>query len=136
MKKLDRDCDKCKSDDVWFCENRVIYGRNFGEWPYVFFCRNCGATVGCHKYTEDPMGTMADSQTRKLRQQAHGEFDPIWKDGWLDRSRAYGRLSELMTIPAQDCHFSHMGPRQLRQALFWIEELKAEIVKDPNLNGR
>lgn len=134
MKKLDRKCDKCGANDVWFCQNRVIYGRNFGAWPYVVFCRACSAAVGCRRGTENPLGTMTDSRTRQLRAEAHAIFDPIWKDGWITRTDAYLRLAGLMGIKSEDCHFSHMNSRELKKAMTATFDLIEEVSREADIN--
>lgn len=46
-----------------------------------YYCESCGAYVGCHNNSKNPLGTMANRETREWRMKAHKSFDPIWKKG-------------------------------------------------------
>lgn len=67
-------------------------------------CRPCGAWVGCHPGTREPLGRPADAPTRMARQKAHRAFDPWWKQGVLRRVEAYARLARDLGIAVRDCH--------------------------------
>lgn len=91
---------------VSFTTNDVFYGRQFGEWPWCYFCSACKAYVGCHPKTDIPLGTLADGATRKARNAAHAAFDPLWrgKGSPMKREHAYQWLSEALGIPRSVTH--------------------------------
>ena len=64
-------CPYC-GDQVEIKENKVIFGRNTGEWPWIYQCAddNCDAYVGMHPFTHIPLGTLADQETRERRKAA------------------------------------------------------------------
>lgn len=99
-------CDSCGSSNISLERNRVLYGRDYGDWPLCWFCFDCKALVGCHKGTDVPMGRMADGPTRKARQKAHAHFDPLWKKGRLSRQGTYNWLAEQLGIHIDECHIS------------------------------
>ena len=110
-------CDNCASFDVRFTGNEAIYGKPYGEWPYVYFCPSCGAAVGCHPGTRIPLGRMADKKTRQLRAKAHQVFDPLWKSGAMSRTEAYNLLARHLGIAYEQCHISQMNVEQLQYVI-------------------
>lgn len=108
-------CDNCCSVNIELTTNDVIYGRIYGNWPKVYYCKDCTAAVGCHPGTEIPLGRMADRETRKLRTKAHNAFDPLWRNGYMTRSRAYTWLAATLGIDYSECHISWLSKEQLKQ---------------------
>ena len=97
-------CHLC-GGQVECCENKVIYGRNFGDWPWIYRCSSCGARVGLHPFTAIPLGTLADDRTREARIAAKAVFQDWRENHRLDRSEAYAALAKEMGIPRNECHF-------------------------------
>lgn len=92
---------------VVFTRNSIKYsGREYGDWPWCYFCLVCSAYVGCHPGTVIPLGTLADQPTLNARKEAHKAFDPLWKDGPFTRKEAYKYLAEQLGIQREDCHIS------------------------------
>lgn len=110
-------CDMCDSSNIVLTTNAVIYGRDYGKWPKLWYCNDCKAAVGCHPNTNIPLGRMADKETRELRKKVHDVFDRIWKSGSMNRSQAYEWLAQGLKIPAPDCHISWLTKEQLSDAL-------------------
>lgn len=109
-------CDNCCSANVRLTTNDRLYGRQYGQWPYVYFCDDCNAAVGCHPNTYVPLGRMADKETRHLRAKVHESFDPIWRSGLMSRSDAYRWLASLLEIEYEACHISWLSKDQLKLA--------------------
>lgn len=86
-------CPYCGKEAIW-CENKEIYGKNYGDSVMCYYCKECDAYVGCHKNTSTPLGTMANKELRELRKQCHLLFDPLWKSGKMSRKKAYKYLEE------------------------------------------
>lgn len=63
-------CDFCDSP-VNLRENKEVYGKNFGQWPWIYLCSNdnCKAFISCIKGTYKPVGTLANHELRELRKQ-------------------------------------------------------------------
>ena len=89
MKKII--CPYCGKEAEW-CENKAIYGKNYGKSYMCYFCKPCDAYVGCHQNTRKPLGTMANAELRDWRKKAHAVIDPLWKDGKMKRSQVYSML--------------------------------------------
>lgn len=68
-------------------------------------CRPCDASVGCHKGTTRPKGSLANKALRQARIRAHGALDPLWKPGGgMERREAYAWLAEHMGVDGKHCH--------------------------------
>lgn len=110
-------CTNCNSIHIELTTKSEIYGRKYGNWPYCYFCHNCGASVGCHPNSFIPMGYMATSQVRRLRAKLHKLLDPIWKLKYLSRSQTYNWLATQLDIDMGECHISQMTQPILERAL-------------------
>lgn len=110
-------CDCCGSENVEQTQNDRVYGRLFGAWPEIYLCNDCGAYVGCHPRSLRPLGSMADEETRALRQKAHEAFDPIWKSGKMTRTEAYMWLAHSLKIETKYCHIAMLPINQLRTTI-------------------
>ena len=88
-------------------QNAVVYGRNYGDWPWMYICMNdaCGARVSMHPFTNIPLGTLADEDTRYARKAAKAKFHRFQQLSKISRSDAYSTLAERMGIPRRECHF-------------------------------
>lgn len=81
--------------------SREIYGKDYGA---AYVCKRfpaCDCYVGCHKGTTKPLGTLAGAELRRLRNQAHGAFDPLWtrsKDRRGARTLAYRWLAAQLGV--------------------------------------
>lgn len=90
-------------------------------WCYI--CTNCGAYVGTHKNRpKEALGILAHKDTRRLRMICHEEFDRHWTS-IAGKNRAYYRLSKLLGIPKENCHFGHMDNEMLLKALEAMQNL-------------
>jgi len=111
-------CDSCQSDRIGLTSNSVLYGIEKGEWPYCYYCDDCGAMVGCHPNTHNPMGLMAVASIRRKRAKLHEAFDPIWQLRYLSRDDAYKWLAKELDLPDnEDCHIGLLSPSNLNLAL-------------------
>lgn len=90
-------CPYCGEKARW-CENKEIYGKNYGKSYMCYYCKPCNAYVGCHRNTRMALGTIANAELRGWRQKAHRIVDPLWKSGKMKRAEVYQMLSR---------HFGH-----------------------------
>ena len=87
-------CPYCQKEANW-CENKVIYGKNYGKSFMCYYCDNCDAYVGCHQNTKTPLGTMANKELRSLRIKVHAKIDPLWKSGKMTRKEVYKMIDNI-----------------------------------------
>jgi len=106
---------------VVYVDNKEIYGRSYGSWPYAYSCTSCDAYVGVHPGTTVPLGTLADKETRQARKDVKPAFNRLWQEGDMTRSQAYKRLAGKMDIPTNHCHISWFDSDQCYKALAIIQ---------------
>jgi len=109
----------CGSPAVDLVSNARVYaGREYGEWPYIYLCAECGAYVGVHKGTDLPLGTLADKETREARKAAKEPFMRLVRQRFgSDRSAAYAWLAGRMGIGTRYCHFGMFTEQQCNEVL-------------------
>jgi hypothetical protein len=95
-----------------YCGGRVecahhneVYGREHGDWPWVYRCTQCDARVGLHRETDIPLGTLANPATREARNASKQEFQQMQKELHLPPHYAYQLLAEKLDIARESCHF-------------------------------
>jgi len=88
-------CPYCGKKAKW-CENKEVYGRNYGKSFMCYYCKDCDAYVGCHNNTERPLGTMANKELREWRIKAHKAIDGLWKSGIYKRKEVYQDLNKAI----------------------------------------
>ncbi len=102
------------------------------DWPVIWFCINCGACVGTHKDTDEPLGKMANSNIRFLRAVAHRAFDPIWKLGYKSRDEAYLWMQQELNV--SDAHIGVLNELELQQLIDisndFIEKWRKRVVRN------
>lgn len=125
------ECRYC-NQPVTIVNNKAIYGRPYGEWPWAYRCsdRDCGAYVGMHPKTNIPLGTLANSQLREARKEAKEFFNPIWQEKYMTRSEAYAWLAAEMNItPVEDCHIGWMEVDQCRRVVSVCSPIMEKIIE-------
>ena len=102
-------CNFCGRMSVVIKNNAYIYGRSYGDWPWVYICAGesecCGAYVGMHPFTNIPLGTLADAKTRTARKKCKAPFEALHQTGKISRGEAYEKLAEKLGIKKEQCHF-------------------------------
>src|ERR1043165_2750784 len=83
-----------------------------------YLCPPCGAWVGCHHSTNQPLGRLANAELRQANIAAHAAFDRLWKQttptGTFDRSAAYQWLADQLGVPRSECHIGMFDVEQCR----------------------
>lgn len=101
---------------VSLVRNSAVYGREFGGWPFVYLCGDCGAYVGLHPDTDLPLGTLADEPTRSARKSCKAWFVGLQRRMGWDRNKAYAWLAEQLGIDIDQCHFGWFEADQCLRA--------------------
>ena len=110
------ECPCCKGP-VRLVNNSEIYnGREFGEWPYMYFCKLCDAYVGLHPDTDIPLGTMATKVGREARKSSKTVFHKLMDFTGKNRNEMYGWLAEKMGIARGECHFGWFDEQSCARA--------------------
>lgn len=111
------DCPYCQRPSE-LVDGSIIYpnhGDKFAAKNF-FRCLPCGAWVGCHQGTFNPMGTLANAELRGVRNAAHRVFDPLWERKMrrdrcskkVAREAAYHWLAKELSVDRADCHIGLM----------------------------
>ena len=78
----------------------------------VYVCSSypaCDSFVMAHPGTLEPMGTLAPPELRRLRYEAHQQFDQLHKSGLMTRREAYQWLAYITQAPMSHAHIGHLG---------------------------
>jgi len=86
-------CPYCKKEARW-CENKEIYGKNYGKSYMCYYCKPCDAYVGCHQNTRNALGIMANKELREWRRKVHAKIDPLWRSKEIGRKTLYSIISK------------------------------------------
>jgi hypothetical protein len=97
----------CRYDgaSVEIRHHEEVYGRVYGEWPWMYVCSECQARCGMHPFTAIPLGTIANDELRKVRTSCKPVFERLWKTRQMTRSGAYAWLAEQLGIDPSECHW-------------------------------
>lgn len=93
------------------------------DYGPVYVCTPCDARVGCHKFTANPLGSLANKELREARNAAHKAFDALWKrkmerhrvSQQEARSAGYKWLAAQMGLP--EAHMSWMDVAECRRVV-------------------
>ena len=118
-------CNCCGSSRVSVEDHYRLYGKEFSDWPYVWFCQDCEAYVGMHPFTAIPLGTLADKKTREARKLCKPFFEELYQSGLMNRSEAYEKLAEKLNVSKKECHFGMFDIHMCERA----KEASIELAK-------
>lgn len=90
---------------MFLAHHGEVYGRAYGDWPYMYWCPSCGAHVGVHPRTDIPLGTLADRFLRDARKSCKAVFIELAQSRGWDRNASYQWLAQALGIAASACHF-------------------------------
>lgn len=117
-------CPYCNKE-ADFMTTEEYYGVDYGTNIYV--CRPCDATVGTHKRSKEPKGTLANKELRELRMEVHYLLDPLWKSGKMMRHNAYEVLQEIMGMNEDEAHIGKFNEEQCLKAIEGLKRYKAPV---------
>lgn len=92
-------------------EGSFVYGED-SMVDKLYVCSNfpvCNAYVGVFRDTDIPKGTLADSELRNKRIQAHRSFDEIWKQGIMTRGQAYQWMQHKFSLTKAQAHIGYFS---------------------------
>lgn len=103
MTEFLKHCQHCGCE-ASLVDGSVIYPHRPDLYHKNFYLCQCGAYVGTHPGTDNPLGRPSNAELRKAKAAAHALFDPIWKNGEMSRRAAYGWLASELGIEKRDTH--------------------------------
>ena len=103
-------CPYCGGKVIFRSADGIYNENKYGTMLYV--CSHypqCDSYVRASKNSNIPVGTMANAKLRRLRTEAHREFDQLYKTGRMDRNSAYKWLADLIGAPLSKAHIGLLG---------------------------
>ena len=122
-------CPYCGSHSVLRSADGIY--RNNDKNTMLYVCGKypaCDSYVRVHPGTKIPMGTMADRQLRALRNEAHRNFDQLYKQGLMSKEDAYLWLASILAAPMGQAHIGLLGEYYCRQVI--VESKKVLISRN------
>ena len=107
-------CPYCGGRSEYTSSREVYHGKDYGM---IYLCRPCEAYVGCHQGTAIPLGRLANAELRSAKMEAHRMFDPLWKDGDMNRHNAYAWLARELGLPTRYCHIGMFDVDQCQKVV-------------------
>lgn len=101
--------------------------KSLREDQMVYACANfpaCNSYVLAHPDTRRPMGSLAGLELRRLRYEAHKQFDALHQSGLMTRKQAYQWLGHVVSAPMEHAHIGHLSEYYCKLV---IEESKKYI---------
>lgn len=100
-----------------------------------YHCDDCGAWVGTHHKSTNPlkpMGTLATPEILDARKKIHALLDPLWREGFVSRGRAYAFISEALGV--ESFHAGEIRTIQEARAVYKVilqleHQLKSNLAK-------
>lgn len=83
----------------------------------------CNSYVMAHPDTQAPMGSLAGPELRKLRREAHVEFNRLYESGLMTKRDAYQWLAQTVQAPMAHAHIAHLGDYYCRVVIRKSREL-------------
>lgn len=114
---------------VAIAHHNDVYGREYSDWPWMYRCPKCDASVGMHPFTAIPLGTLADKALRNARKECKAPFERLYLDRRMTRDQAYARLAEHLGIPVGECHFGWFTHEQCAEAARWARGAVATFAR-------
>ena len=120
-------CPECGKESQQATGER-IYPHRQDLWHLKFYlCEDCNAYVGCHRTTGEPLGSLATEDIRAARREAHAVFDPVWKQGVMQRHKAYSWLAKKLGIKVKDCHIGQFDVETCKRVVNIVHGTHSEI---------
>lgn len=95
-----------------------------GKHSYFYGCQRFPECKGTHCAHQDgsPMGTPADTGTKKLRIKAHRVFDRIWQDKLMTRKDAYAWMQKTMKLSKTEAHISRFDVKACEKLVKLVQK--------------
>lgn len=104
----------------------TVYRREGFGVLYVCPTAACDAYVGVHQGTSRPKGSLANAALRRLRNDVHAVFDPLWRDPEVERTEVYEAAANVLGL--KEFHIGEMRDDDAKAYLDRHEEL-ADLIR-------
>lgn len=101
----------------------------------LYVCPNypeCDSYVRVHEGTKIPVGSMANPELRRLRNEAHKYFNRLYLNGYMTKDDAYRWLADIIcTTDMKNAHIGNMSEYYCRLVI----EKSREFIKQREQKG-
>lgn len=117
-----------------------VYGEdNLDPQSFLYVCNGypnaCDAYVGAHKKNKRPMGTLANSELRHKRIEAHRALNRIWQEGYMTKHGTYIWLQNRLNLRKQDMHIGKFSDYLCMEIIRECSQLVAQRHKQEAEKG-
>jgi hypothetical protein len=122
------ECDYC-GGDVTAVNNYVIYhGYNFGEYPWIYYCPNCKASIGIYDNTNIPKGTLANNETKEARSSVFEHLKIVGRAiGTEDNKEIYNELLKVCEINLNETWVNVLSKKDCDEVIWGCIEIASGI---------
>ena len=112
------------------CKGSLVLRHNKTFDRYFYGCSKwlsteCTGGIGAHADGR-PLGIPADNATKKRRIAAHNEFDRLWKENHMSRTKAYKWLSESM---GREMHMGELNAEECDEVIALVHLTYPHVYK-------
>ena len=93
-----------------------------GEAKSWYQCKDfpsCRGALGAHP-DGTPLGTPANTETRRWRIEAHSYFDALIEVYRIPKKKAYKWLALEMNMTKEECHIANFGIEQCKNVILYV----------------
>jgi hypothetical protein len=117
-------CRYCRSPVSLVSAEEVYPG--MGLEAKLYFCEGCGARVGVHEGTDDPVGYLADAELRRWRRVLHEALRELRKPRFYQKS-VHGLIREALGVPRERARVAMLSIGEVKNMIVWLMRQGPEI---------
>ncbi|MGO5116366.1 zinc-finger-containing protein [Candidatus Avoscillospira sp. LCP25S3_F1] len=124
MKRVNIKCPYCGAT-AYLRPASVAYGERAIPGAKLYVCGNypaCDSYVAAHRGTQLPMGTLANKDLRRQRQEAHTVFNQLWNRGLMTKRQAYLWLQARLDLPECEAHIAKFSEVRCRLVIHLCQQ--------------
>lgn len=123
-----------------FCVTQKRCAELAGRMKKAYVCSGypaCDSFVLAHPSSLEPMGSLARPELRRLRFEAHRQFDQLHRAGIMTKRQSYVWLAQIVHAPMSHAHIGHLGEYFCKEVIRESKELlKKNKVPGGGYGGR
>lgn len=103
---------RCHCGSPAVLRDASVVCRTHRQGAMAYVCANypkCDSYVMASPDANLPLGSLAGPALRKLRREAHTEFNRLYQSGLMTKKEAYRWLSYMVQAPMEHAHIGHLG---------------------------
>jgi hypothetical protein len=118
-------CRYCRSPVHLVSAEKVFPGTNLSA--NLYFCEGCGARVGVHEGTGEPVGYLADAELRRWRRVLHQALDPLRREARWYPEPVHELIQDALDVPEERAHVAMLSIREIKNMIVWLMRKGPEL---------